>query len=86
MVEDKTFNILKHRLVPEHILLTAEEIKELTDRLNIRVSQLPKIYTTDATVKAMEGDVGDVVKITRPSPTAGKTVYYRIVVKKTRKK
>ena len=86
MDDEKTFNILKHRLVPEQVILKPEEVKEITDKLNITAGQFPKIYTTDAVVKVLEAKIGDVIKITRSSATAGDTVYYRIVIKKIRKK
>jgi len=86
VVDESTFNILKHGLVPKHAILGDNEVKALERKLNITRNQLPKIFTTDAAVKAIEGKIGDVVKIERPSPTAGDTLYYRIIVKKTRKK
>jgi DNA-directed RNA polymerase subunit H (RpoH/RPB5) len=86
VVEEKTFNILKHNLVPDQTILKEDEIKEITDKLNITINQFPKILTTDAVVKAIDAQEGDVIKSVRPSPTSGETVYYRIVVKKLRKK
>jgi DNA-directed RNA polymerase subunit H len=83
---DSNFNILEHKLVPEHTILSAEEVRELVEKLNIKISQFPKIFSTDAAVKAIEGEIGDVIKISRASPTAGNTVYYRTVVKKVIKK
>jgi DNA-directed RNA polymerase subunit H len=82
LVEEKTISILKHRLVPEHVILTEDEIKEICEKYNIRKQQLPKIFTTDAVVKEMGAKIGDVFKILRSSPTAGNIDYYRIVIKK----
>jgi len=78
---EKEVNILKHFLVPEHVILKDEETKELLERLNIKLEQLPKISHKDPTVKQIEAEEGDVIKITRDSPTAGVSTYYRLVVK-----
>lgn len=75
-------DILKHELVPEHIILSEEEKEELLKRYNISLHQLPKILVNDPVVKAIGAKEGDVIKIIRKSPVAGKAVYYRVVVKK----
>ena len=74
-------NILKHILVPHHAVLTEEEKKELLEKYNISEKQLPKILSKDPVVKALGAKPGDVIKIIRENPFAGKSVYYRIVVK-----
>ena len=79
--EEPTYNILKHRLVPKHTIISEDEKKALLEKHNINEVQLPKILHNDAAVKAIDAKIGDIVKIERNSPTAGKTVYYRIVVK-----
>lgn len=78
---EKEFNVLKHKLVPKHIILKDEEKKELLEKLKILPEQLPKILTTDPVVKAIGAKEGDILKIIRNSPTAGVTLYYRLVVK-----
>jgi len=67
--------------VPEHVILNEQEVAELLKKYNITIQQLPKIFTTDAPVKAIGAKEGNVLKITRNSPTAGTTVYYRLVMK-----
>jgi len=79
--EEKEYDILKHSLVPKHEIMTAEEVKEVLVRYNITTAQLPRILSTDAAVKALGAKEGTVLRITRPSPTAGVTTYYRIVQK-----
>ncbi len=81
MAEKAAFNILKHELVPEHVILNEEEKKALLQQYNITAKQLPKTLTSDAVVKLIGAKPGDVIKITRKSPTAGTTTYYRIVIK-----
>ncbi len=73
--------ILKHELVPEHIILSDEEKEELLKKLNISEKQLPKILHKDPVVKAIGAKPGQVIKIIREHPLTGKTIYYRLVVK-----
>ena len=79
---EKEYNILKHELVPEHIVLKEEDRRQLLEKLGIKAQQLPKILTNDPAVKAINAKEGDVIKIVRKSATAGETVYYRIVMGK----
>ncbi|MBI4015245.1 MAG: DNA-directed RNA polymerase subunit H [Candidatus Aenigmarchaeota archaeon] len=79
--EEKTFDILKHRLVPEHTILGEAEKKVLMDKYNIIPQQLPKIDSTDPVVKSIGAKVGDVLKVIRSSHTAGTSEYFRIVIK-----
>ena len=79
---EKEFDILKHELVPEHIIMNENEKKELFGKLKITERNLPKILTNDAVVKAIGAKEGDVLKIIRKSPTAEESIYYRVVVKK----
>ena len=72
-------NILKHNLVPEHVILSDEEAEEVLDKLKIRPDQLPKILPDDPVVKAIGAKLGDILKITRNSETAGIFVAYRVV-------
>jgi len=46
---------------------------------------LPKIYHDDPAVKAIGGDVGNVIRITRDSRTAGRAEAYRLVMKRPKK-
>jgi len=66
--------------VPKHEILTEEEKQRLANDLKIELGQLPKIRRTDPVIKILGGKPGDVVRIHRRSPTAGTSVYYRLVV------
>lgn len=72
-------DILKHDLVPEHTILTPEEADAVLDELDVRIDQIPKILPTDPVVKAIDAKLGDVLKITRKSMTAGVFTSYRVV-------
>jgi len=73
-------DILKHRLVPEHTILSKSERNKLLKELDIHPEQLPKIKQDDPACKAIEAKIGDILKITRKSHTAGKFVTYRLVL------
>lgn len=77
----KEFDILKHELVPKHKILNEKEREELFKKYGINIKQLPRISGSDPVIKLINGQLGDVVEIIRKSPTAGETVYYRVVVK-----
>ena len=81
MADEKEFDILKHGLVPKHIVLSEAEKNELMKKFNIMPHQLPKIFSNDVVVKAVGAKPGDILKINRKSPTAGEILYYRFVIK-----
>lgn len=85
--QDVRFNVLNHVNVPRHEILPADEVKALLKRFAITKDMLPKIRNTDAAIQPLfkaagldEAErVGQVVKVTRNSPTAGLAIAYRLV-------
>jgi DNA-directed RNA polymerase subunit H (RpoH/RPB5) len=77
----KEVDISKHKIVPQHVILNEKEKKELLEKYNITLNQLPRILTSDPMVQKLDAQIGDVIKITRISQTAGNIQYYRVVVK-----
>ena len=73
-------DILKHKLVPDHAILSKTESNKVLKQLNIHEEQLPKINSDDPVVKEISAKSGDILKITRKSHTAGKYVTYRLVI------
>ncbi|MBW2963875.1 DNA-directed RNA polymerase subunit H [Candidatus Woesearchaeota archaeon] len=71
---------VQHVLIPKHKKISDKEKKELLDKYKITINELPVILKSDAALIGMDVQAGDVVKIERDSPTAGKTVFYRGVI------
>jgi DNA-directed RNA polymerase subunit H len=71
---------LQHVLIPEHSKLSEKEKKELFEKYNIDLKELPKISIKDPAIRHLEVKERDIIKIVRKSMTAGTTVFYRGVV------
>jgi DNA-directed RNA polymerase subunit H (RpoH/RPB5) len=75
------FNILKHELVPDVEIMTADEVTALSSKLNImNTTQLPEISRYDPMALAIMLRPNEVIRIKRNSPTALETTYYRVCV------
>ncbi|MDW7726410.1 MAG: DNA-directed RNA polymerase subunit H [Candidatus Methanoperedens sp.] len=80
----REFKPLEHVMVPEHEVLDKNEIDKILAGYNIEKEQLPKIYDSDPAAAAIKAKVGDVIRIIRQSPTAGRAVFYRMVIKSSK--
>lgn len=77
-INQLTFNITEHDLVPEHEIMSEEEKNELVANLNIKtIDSLPTIKLTDPVSKFYGIKEGQVFKITRQSESSGKSIVYR---------
>ena len=75
------FNILEHTLVPEHRVLTNDEVGKIKLRYNITEdTQFPDISRFDPVAQVIGIRPGQVCEIIRPSKTAINSFYYRICV------
>lgn len=72
-------DILEHKLVPKHEVLSDSEIEEAFKDLDFEKDQLPKIKSEDPVVLNIGAKIGDILRITRFSQTAGTYVTYRLV-------
>jgi DNA-directed RNA polymerase subunit H len=75
-------NPQEHILVPKHELVDKDDIPILKKKLNIQsVSNLPFVrFHQDIQIRILGAIPGDVIKITRPSPSAGIETVYRVCV------
>ncbi len=78
-------NVLDHIMVPDHRIMSEEEVQQLYSLYAITSEQLPKIYHDDPAARAVGGKVGDVIRIIRISQTAGRAESYRLVIKRPKK-
>ena len=68
-----------HELQPKHLKLSKEDIDKLIKKLNISLSQLPKISQKDPALP--EGcQKGEVVKIERKFDNSETEEYFRVVI------
>ena len=75
------FNILNHSLVPEHTIISENELENIMKKYNIlNRFDLPDISRFDPVARVIGLRPGNVCKIVRPSKTAITTDYYRICI------
>lgn len=79
------FNVMEHRLVPEHHLVLEKEEGKILNGLKVNKDQLPRIHRNDPCVQLLERkhgpiEEGRVIRIVRISETSGVSVAYRLVV------
>jgi len=78
-------NVLEHVMVPDHKIMSEDEVSALLTHYKITTEQLPKIFHDDPAVKIIGANVDDVIRIVRMSHTAGRAEAYRLVIKRPKK-
>jgi len=74
-------NILAHVKVPQHLVLSQEEAKRVREQYNlVKDEQIPSISRFDPVAVALGMRPGQMCRINRYSPTAGRAVYYRMCI------
>ena len=66
--------------MPKHMKMSEEEAEEILKKLNITRKQLPRILKEDPAIANLDVKKGDVIKITRNSPTTGEADFYRVII------
>jgi DNA-directed RNA polymerase subunit H (RpoH/RPB5) len=64
--------------IPEHQLLSEEEVTELLEKFNLH--ELSIILSTDIMARYYNAKINDIFRIIRPTVTSGKSIFYRRVV------
>ena len=75
------FNILKHKMVPQHKLLSSKDKDDFFKKYNIvNNNQIPEISRFDPVAQVIGIKPNEVCEIIRPSKTAIESTYYRTCV------
>ena len=69
-----------HVYVPKHEIISKKEAEAVLKKYNCKPTELPLIFVTDPAILGLGVKPGDMIKISRKSPTAGRSLYYRYVV------
>lgn len=72
--------IKNHILVPKHEKCSETEKKNILQKYGAELKDVPKININDAALYNLDVKPGDLIKITRESSTAGKAIFYRVVI------
>ena len=75
---DLLVNIIDNNLVPRHILLSDKQAEEILTEYKIKKENLTRILSSDRIAKYYNIKPGQIVKIIRPSITAGEEIAYRV--------
>ena len=67
--------------IPQHEIISNEEKEELLSKFS--ESSLSHILITDMMARYYNAKIGDIIRITRPSITSGKNIFYRKVINGT---
>ena len=82
LIKELMFNISKHIMVPKHeVIRDPQEVNELVEMYNLKTKlQFPIILKTDPMARYLNVQSGDLVRVTRISPTSGENILYRCCV------
>ena len=73
------FSLMDNDLVPFHEIVSEEETSQILQKLGVTKEQMPVLLIEDPVVLELQAKSGDLIRIYRKSPTAGQTIYFRVV-------
>jgi DNA-directed RNA polymerase I, II, and III subunit RPABC1 len=76
--EDLLVNVTRHKMMPEHTLMTSEEKSKFLKASCLVIEQLPRILVSDPVCRYYGAKRGDIMRIIRKSETAGKYAMFRL--------
>ncbi len=80
MAGKRRIRVTDHELVPKHEVVPKDEAVKILRELGVTPQQLPLMRASDPVAREIGAKPGDIVRIIRRSPTAGKIVVYRFVI------
>jgi len=72
-------DVSQHELVPDHVVLSEDEVEDVLVEYDVERTSLPKIKRRDPALPD-DAEPGDVVKVVRNSRTTDKAIVYRLVI------
>ncbi|MBU2639273.1 MAG: DNA-directed RNA polymerase subunit H [Nanoarchaeota archaeon] len=76
----KKLDIQGHILLLKHAKLSEQASEDLLKKYNIAKEKLPVISASDPAIDELNAESGDIIEISRNSPTTGTSKYYRVVI------
>lgn len=77
--DERVCNPREHSIVPKHEVLSQQDVEALFVAYKVSPQNLPIIFISDPALQGLDIKMGDIIRITRKSPTAGVAVFYRRV-------
>ena len=74
-------NLIDHELQPKFIVLNKEEQEDFYKIWDVDKNDMAKMETTDPVARYYNLDAGNIIKIIRPSVSAGEGISYRYIKK-----
>ena len=75
-----SFDLFEHEMVPPHVIAADTEVQMVLDHYGINKTHLPRILVRDPAARVLGARPGQIIRIERESPVAGRSYYYRLVV------
>ena len=81
LLNELSFNIMKHECMPKKIFILSDEEKEnLKQKYNTELKYFNKMFTHDPLARYYDLQQGDVIKIIRKSDITGESIGYRYLI------